>query len=284
MQAFQKITSEPLAQFLIIGLALFAVDRLFSPDEADPRSIVIGDEVYTRLANVFDEARGRLPTEEEMAPLVERFLVNETLYREALALDLDHGDEMMRERLAQRMRLILYSGITVEEPSDEILRAWLAERPGLYDAPATISFQIIGLDGTEEEARAEAARAAAREATEAVVKPAGIRMLTMMERPRNQLVAMFEEFFVAGMEAAPLGEWTAVESSRGWQIVKLIETRPAVKATFDAIRGQAATDWKEEQLQREARESLAALRATYDVETEPYDPDGIARFAADATN
>ena len=275
MSAWRKLLTEPLLQFLVIGLVLFVADRMTREEQADPRLIRVDDEAYARLAYIYKEANDRVPTIEEMPPLVERFIINETLYREARSLRLDEGDEMMRSRLVQRMRLMLYSGIAVDAPSDEVLQEWLAERPDRYDVQPAISFQVIGLDATEEEARAEAEAANTRAAAGESAQTEGKRMFTFSGRPRAQMVAAFEESFIAAIEAAPQDIWTAVPSSRGWQVVQLLGTEPGRRPEFAEIRAEAIGDWQEERLQFEARASLDALLDGYPVEHELYDPERI---------
>ena len=278
----RRILTEPLVQFALIGVALFAVDRATQPETVDPRTIRVDAEVHRRLADIFEESRDRLPTPLEMDTLVERFLMNETLFREALALRLDDGDEMIRERLMQRMRLMMYSGIEVEAPSDEVLRAWYAERTEEYAELESLSVQILGIDGTEEEARAQAAAANERQARGAVIKPAGVPLVNFRERPRLQLVSIFGEEFVRAIEAAPVEKWTAVPSPRGWQVVQLRGRTPARAPAFEEIRQRLEDDWRRDELHRRAREDLAALRARYPVVREPCGPDVVKTDAAAA--
>lgn len=276
MSLLRRIATEPLMQFALIGIVLFAVDRVMAPAVTDPREIRVDDSVYARLAGIFQEAEQRLPDAEEMDRLVERYILNETLFREARALELDHGDEMMRERLIQRMRLLIYSGLEVAPPDDATLKAWLAENPDRYDQPARVSFRVIGLDATEAEARAEAERAATREAAGEPIKPEGVRMLSFISRPRAQLSAVFEESFIAAIEAAPRDTWSAVPSSRGWQVVKLLDATPSYRPRFDEIRQTAAADWREAEIQRQARRTLDSMIASYPVRREAYAPDRLA--------
>ncbi len=273
----RRIVAEPLVQFALIGVALFAVDRATRPETVDPRTIRIDAEVHQRLADIFEESRERLPTPEEMDTLVDRFIMNETLFREALALRLDDGDEMIRERLMQRMRLMMYSGIEVERPAEEVLRAWYAERADEYAELETVSVQILGIDGTEEAARAEAEAANDRAARGAVIKPAGVPLVNFRERPRLQLVSIFGEDFVSAIEAAPLETWTAVPSPQGWQVVRFLGRTPARAPAFEEIRARLENDWRRDELHRRARADLAALRATYPVVREPYGPDVVRR-------
>ena len=283
MSILRKLVAEPLVQFLAIGLVIFGIDRMTAEETADPREIRVDEAVYTRLAGIFYEIEDRLPGSEDMDRMVDRYVINETLFREARALELDHGDEMMRERLVQRMRRIIYSGIEVETPEEDILRAWVADQPGRYILPAKVSFRVLGIDATEEDARAMAAQTQAREDAGETVKPEGVRMLSLIDRPRPQLVAAFEEAFIAAIEAAPKDKWTAVPSVRGWQVVKLLDTKPAHEPEFEDIRKRASGDWREWETQRRARGTLDSLMASYPVARDPFDPamlDGLVAARA----
>ncbi len=280
-EPLRRIVAEPLVQFALIGGLLFAADRATRPATLDPRTIRVDAEVHQRLASLFRAGRDRLPTPDEMDGMVERYLINETLFREALALRLDDGDDVIRERLMQRMRQMMYSGIYVPPPSEEVLRAWYSERAADYATLETISVQILGLDGSEAEARAEAAAANQRQARNAVITPADVPLVTFRERPRIQLVSMFNEAFIAAIEAAPIEKWTAVPSPQGWQVVQFRGKTPARAPAFEEIRERLETDWRRDELQRRARADLTALRATYPVVREPYGPDVVATEATE---
>lgn len=280
MSIMRKLAGEPLLQFLIIGLVLFAADRMTAEEAADPREIVVDDAVYARLAGIFQDIEDRPPGPDDMDRMVDRYVINETLFREARALELDHGDDMMRERLVQRMRLLIYSGIEVDAPADDVLKAWLAENPSRYQVPSRLSFRVLGLDATEDEAQREATLAQAREDAGEPVKTEGVRMLSFIGRPRVQLVATFEDSFVSAIEAAPVGKWTAVPSSRGWQVVKLLEALPARAPDFDQIRTRAMADWQEAETQRRARSALDSLMASYPVTRQPFDAAEIEAILA----
>ncbi len=273
---FAGLIREPLVQFLAIGLVLFGISNAISPRKAaDPREIVLDQDVYSRLASIFAEKNNRAPTVEEMAPLVDRFLINETLFREAKSLNLDQGDEMIRERLVHRMRLLIYNGINVDPPSEPVLRKWVDANKQRYQSPELLSFKVIALDANEAEARREAENAQTRKIAGEVVKPAGIRMLTFAERPRLQLSQAFETAFVDAVAALEPETWSAVPSSRGWQVVELIKRVPPRAPTFEEIQSTARKDWKHEATQRVARETLDALMASYSVSELPYDRDTV---------
>ena len=277
MSALKRLIREPLLHFAAIGAVLFAADLATREEAEDPRLIKIDEPLQRELAELFQTTRGSLPTETEMDQMVEQHIKNEVLYREARSLQLDHGDDMIRERLAQRLRQMMYSGITVDDPTEDDLRAWFDARAERYETPATVSFRVIGVDGDEALATEVADAAAARAAGGEVVKPTDYHMLTFNKRPRPQLVDLFGEKFIAAIEASPMGEWSPVESPRGWQAVELIATTASSAPTFEQARDGVLTDWRQFELQREARTALESLMTSYPVRRVPYSAELLRR-------
>jgi hypothetical protein len=272
----KRIGSEPLVQFGLIGLALYAVSAAVSPERDDPRLIVVDGDVHRHLASVFQTERDRPPSAEEMDHLVERYVMNETLVREARTLRLDWGDEMVRERLIQRIRLMMYSGIAVDPPSDEVLRPWFESRAERYVIPGELTFRVIGLDSDEKTA-AEAEAAAMN--ADAGHAPSGPKV-AFRDRPRSQMTKLFGDAFIAAVEAAEPGVWTPVSSPKGWQVVQLDGFTEDQPQSFDQAKNAARADWSQERVQIEARAALDALMARYPVKRLPYDPALLAAQAA----
>ena len=279
-----KIAAEPLVHFLAIGLVLFVASEILKPEVDDPRTIKIDLGVQSHLSNLFEADRGQLPSEAEMDELVEVYIRNETLYREARALKLDDGDDMMRERLAQRMRLMLYSGISVGQPTEEELRAWFDEKGQVFDQPALLTLEIIGLDATQDEALAVAEEAIAREGTENPMRSPEVTLVSFKKRPMNQLQRLFGDAFMARIDGLPEGEWAAIESPRGWQVARLIERVEPVPARFEDVAEDIRGRWREERKQADARAALSALMQTYPVEREPYASELLRSDGGDVEN
>jgi hypothetical protein len=273
---WRSLRAEPLAHFLAIGLALFAADRLLSPEEQNPRLIRVDDAVYGKIVDIFAESRGRPPTAEEMAPLIDRWIMNETLYREALALGLDRGDDMIRERVMQKMRVLIHSGIEIDPPEERVLRAWFEENRDRYADPALLSIRIARVDGTEAEARAAA------EALNADDEAAGLRVYPYADRPREAMIEVFGARFIEDVEALEPGRWSAVETPGGWQAAILDAYEPGREARFEEAANAAAADWTEQTFRATARRSLEALMAGYEVAWEPYEAAAFADRAAKA--
>ncbi|MES2564868.1 MAG: peptidyl-prolyl cis-trans isomerase, partial [Pseudomonadota bacterium] len=85
-KAWPKWLREPLVHFLVLGALLFTIDYFISGRDDDPRTINVDAAVDSQARQVFSEARGRAPNDEELYALRRVWLDNEVLYREGLAL------------------------------------------------------------------------------------------------------------------------------------------------------------------------------------------------------
>ncbi|MFN3615080.1 MAG: peptidyl-prolyl cis-trans isomerase, partial [Rubrimonas sp.] len=264
-----RIADEPLAQFLAIGLLIFAVDRLTATEAADPRRIVLDQAAYGDIVSEFAIVEGRAPSPAEMDRLAEQWVMNETLYREARALRLDEGDEMVRERIMQKLRVLMHSAVVVDDPDDETLRAWFEENRARYDSPERLSFRLGRLDGTEDEARALAARLNAVFAGEARLAPGEVNVFPFPDRPRPVLEQVFGPDMVAAVAALPEGVWAPLDTVNGWQAALFEGATPGEAADFEAMRLAVAAEWREAAMRRAARQSVEALMAGYRVERAP---------------
>lgn len=278
-----RILAEPLVHFLLIGLTLFGLSQWRVARAEDPNEIVVDARAYSELVETFAAERGRVPSEREMATLVNRWIINETLYREAQSLGLTEGDEMIRERIMQKMRVLIQNAVVVEPPDEATARRWFAAERDRYDTPPRLSFQLARVDGAEAEARDVARRMNAQDHAPSTASP---RIYPFQDRPRPTLVEVFGEDFLTQIEAAPRDVWTAVATPGGWQVARLTEVAPEAAAEFSEIAGTVRADWVAEEARRVETEAVEALIAGYDVAVEPYDPQAFeteARLAADAS-
>jgi len=281
-RAAARLRRDPLAHFLAIGLAVFALDRATGEDANDPTLMRIDGAVYGELVDIYAAANGREPTEEEMRPLVSRWILNETLYREALARGLDQGDEMIRERIAQKMRILIRGGVDVDAPDDDTLRAFFEARRADYVDPATLSIEIARIGRGEAEARRWAQRLNALDERDETPPADAPRVFAFYDRPRDAMVSVFGAPFLDAVEALPPTIWTAMDTPDGWHAARLIASAPRYEASFEEARNAVLADWRQ-QAQRQAEyAAVEALVDRYDVLRGRYDPAAYRARAAAA--
>jgi hypothetical protein len=119
----KRILKEPFIHFLLIGGLLFLLYGMLNK-ERDESEIVIDDNLVNELVAKWELKRNRQPTFEELENLIDEYIQQEVLYKEALVMKLDHNDEIVKRRLAQKMEFIS-DGLTESlQPTKEMLMAY----------------------------------------------------------------------------------------------------------------------------------------------------------------
>jgi len=129
--------------FFALGALLFILFGMVSDDgpRADRDTIVVDANLIAALESRFEGVWQRPPTVAEREGLIENWVREEVLYREALALGLDRNDPVVRRRVAQKMEFML--DIDRRLPAEAELLEWLEAHPEKYREPASYAFEQI---------------------------------------------------------------------------------------------------------------------------------------------
>ena len=142
--AVSRFLRAPLLHFLILGLLLFGLySRYGEKGETVTKEIVVSSQQVQLLSSLWEKQWRRPPTPQELDGLVQSFIREEVLYREALAMGLDKDDTVVRRRLAQKIEFLAQDLATQIEPSDQELRTFFEEHPEVFEEPALITFTHV---------------------------------------------------------------------------------------------------------------------------------------------
>ena len=253
---------EPLLHFALLGAALFAIDHAIASREDDPRLIVVGPEVDDEAKRLFAASRGRAPNADELKALRDRWIDNEVLYREGLALRVDRGDTAIRERVIFKALSVVDAGVKLPTIDDKQLRAWFEARHAKYDEPPRFDFQEAVAAGDASESAQRAFVEALNAGTPGDVR-AGLRMFK--GRPRENLVQSYGPEFAQALESAPIGQWRAQPSKEGLRAIRLEAITPARPADFEMLRGVVLQDWTDATLAEQRSAAVRSMAQKYTV-------------------
>ena len=265
---------EPLFHFLLIGFAVFGLNAVFASrregGRGSDREIVVTSGRIQSLEETFRRLWGRPPSADELQGLVNDYVREEALMREAIALGLDRDDAVVRRRLAQKMEFLSEDAASVMQPSEADLRAFMAAHPQDFAAEPRLTFSQIGLDP---EKRQDADRLLAdlnrgRGDLEAL---SFIRMLPVhvdtMER--RDVVTLFGPEFTTKLETLPVGTWVGpVPSGYGLHFVRFESIQPGHAQSFEAARDAVAREWSAAKRQEMKDAQINQLLARYKVSIE----------------
>jgi hypothetical protein len=260
---------EPLLHFTLLGALLFGVDHVLVGRADDPLAIVIGPEVDKEARELFKAERGQDPTPQQLEALRQRWLANEVLYREGLALQVDKGDTTIRERVIFKALNIVESNLKLPPSDERTLRAWFESNRAKYDEPARFDFQEATLAGQNTEA---AVRAFVADLNSGAMGETKADLSVFKGRPHSNIVLSYSEAFAKALESAPPGEWRAYATRNGWRAMRLEAITPGKTAGFEVLANVVKQDWIDATMAEQRTAAVGALTRKYTVRVESGKP------------
>src|SRR3979490_2535714 len=254
---------EPLLHFLVLGALIFGADAILHPAAKDDREIIVTKALRQSFIENFDEDKERTPSAGELEMMIESWVASEILYREGKMLAVDRGDDMIRDRIAFKLQLLIFDQIRVAPPTEDELRAWFAATHQRFDEPERVRFSLPPPPAHAPGRRPLEAIQAQRESEPLQKQTRGI-----LGRPVASLAASFGEDFRDAVLALPMGKWAVLQSKDGWHVVRLDSRRAGVLATLESVRDEAARIWQTDETPKSAWEAVTRLKAPYNV---PYE-------------
>jgi hypothetical protein len=268
MQTFTRLLREPLLHFLAIGLALFTAYALLSSGvnggDGSERIAVTAAEIGWLKQN-FQARWLRPPTETELRGLVDDYVRQEVLYREALAMGLDSNDEVIRRRMVQKIEFMTEDLAAQAQPTEAELQTYFQENLDDYLIPERRSFTHIYFDldrsGQDAVDRAEQLLAELRAAGVEDIDASVLGDRFMLEhdyqiQSRVEVERAFGQRFAASLFELSPGEWQGpIASGYGLHLVQVTEVRKGEVPELAAVRDEVLRDHAA-MVKQQAREAM----------------------------
>ena len=249
-----------LVHFAAIGGALYAL----ALRGEDRRVVEIDGAVLGELRDSQAKKLGVAALPEAGRREVDgRAIEDEILYREALRLRLDRDDPIVRQRLVQKLLLLVEDlGGASRDPSPAELRAYFEATRERWRRPARYHFVHVfaaQLEALPSAASIEGA-VAAPSSGEAFPYPRDVRS------SREEVARVFGAAFADGVVALAEGEVSAaLRSPFGWHRVRLVERVAGAPAAFEEVAKDVHLDYLLARREQVVGAYLTETAATYDV-------------------
>jgi hypothetical protein len=294
-----KLLREPLVHFIALGAGLFILFSIVGNPAEDgggrpgrTNRIVVTAGHIERLVESWKRTWQRPPTPQELNGLIQDYIREEILSREALALGLDRNDTIIRRRLRQKMEF-LFEDITPQtEPTNEELQAYLAENPDRFRIEPRLTFTHVYLNpdrrGTNLQRDVERLLAELSQSPNtlnaAALGDAFLLAHNFKATPESEVTNVFGNGFAASLLQLERGQWKGpIESGYGMHLVLVserIEGRvPALEEVRDAVQRELLTVRRNEVNEATYRR----LRDRYSVTVEMHKSvDGVKQASREA--
>lgn len=266
---------DPAAIFLAAVLIIFLIIcgwRAIDAHRAS-RTISVDAAQVARLRKDFESDLRRAPTPGEMDRLIRGYIREEIYYREAVRLNLDNNDPVIRRHLRSKMENVIRARLNRARPDDATLQKMLDKNPGKYAANTRYSFDQIFLTAFDPEiAGAKAQAALARlnniDNWQALSDPLPVPP-RIDDMPRGDIAKIFGQQFadeLTRIADAPKNRWLGpIGSGFGIHLLRIRKVTASAKPRLADVRQILADDWRTSS--QEAREAQAyqKLRDRYRV-------------------
>jgi len=286
-----KFLKDPLAHFLALGLGLFLLYAALNPGGRtvdDPKRIVVDrDGLLTFLqyrTKTFQPklAAARLDAmpKEKLKRLIDDYVREEALHREALALGLGRNDYVIKRRMIQKIDFITQGfAEAVIKLSEDDIKAYYDAKKARYREQAYITFTHVFFD-TERHKPDEAAALAKAKLAELKAGPVpfsdapkhGARFpygVNYVERTRNHVESHFgRQMTRALFELEPDDSaWHGpFLSPYGAHLVMVVGKKEARIPPLEEMRERVEADLTSKRRKEQSEKAIKAIVDSYRVE------------------
>ena len=294
-----KLLKDPLAHFLALGLGLFLLYAAVNPGGGtvdDPKRIVVdrgGLLTFIQYrTKTFQPklAAARLDamSGDKLKRLIDDYVREEALHREAKALGLGESDYVIKRRMVQKIDFITQGfADAVIKVSEDDLKAYYETNKDRYREQAFITFTHVFFgterrSATEAKALAEAKLAELRSGAAAFSDapkhgerfPYGVNYV---ERTRDHVERHFGKTMTDVLFAVEPedGAWHGpLLSSYGVHLVMVVKKQDARLPALKEVRGRVEADLTSERKKQQSEKAIRAIVDSYRVDIELKDDRG----------
>lgn len=272
-----QMAKEPLIQFLFIGACIYGAYALFgaADDEAADKTIVVDAKRIDGFIGEWQRRWNRPPTRQELDGVINAFVREDILYRQAVAMGLDADDPITRRRMAQKLEFLTNDIALLKEPADGELEQYFQTNIQAYREPDLITFSQAFLDPDRREAATlDDARvlllqlqAAGKPDPETLV--AGDRFMLQGYYPEVSELDIRRQFGTGFAEAVMKlepGKWHGpVLSGYGVHLVFVYSVQQAPPPVFKDVQNDVLANWQTAQQKKFNADFFENLKARYDI-------------------
>jgi parvulin-like peptidyl-prolyl isomerase len=285
-----KIIRDPLVHFLAIGLGFFLLFNLVSDDkwQVDDQIVVVDERALLEFmqfqAKAFDSEHFTDQmasfTSQQMQQLIDDYIREEVLYREAKNLGMELNDNLIRRRMVGKIEYLTRSMTSqLINASQAQLKALYQERKDEYYIEPAITFTHVFFD-TEKHGLDQARELAISQLDEFITKSMPTFSeaakytdrfpyhLNYVKRSRSFIQSHFGESFTQDLfrgETNNNNWFGPIQSAYGYHLVLMLEQTEGRYPPIGEVIDELSEEFKRQQTLKLQNQAIQSLIDTYQV-------------------
>jgi hypothetical protein len=261
--------SKKLISFLCIGLAILLLDSWLDSNNRD-KTIILYDDEINSLIETWTAQVGRPPNDQDLKGIINQLVEEEILYREALNLDLDKDDIIIKRRLAQKIGFLKQEEQS-KLPTESELKEYFESKETEYFMDLRLSFTHLYF--SKEKNGTERAIASLKIIQEEEGFPDSDPFLVgknFLNKTPKEIDRDFGNGFSAFITQGKLDSWLGpFESIYGSHLVKISQIVGARKPNLNEVKKAVLTDYLLDMKQQDMRNYIEGLKGEYEIQINP---------------
>ncbi len=275
--SLKRFIREPLVQFLFIGSCIYGLFFLFGQGEEEPGDNVLRVDMamIDGLIGQWENRWGRAPTRDEIHGLIDNYVREEVLYRQAVAMGLNKDDPITRRRMAQKLEFLSSDLASAQEPAEGELEQFFADNEADYRSGVHVTFLQVFFNpdsrknATIDDAEAELRKLEEMGTPDPATLQAGDRSLVgshFTNVDETTIARQLGGGFAESVMRLEPGQWHGpVLSGFGVHLVYIFELEPGHTPEFETVKDQVREDWLEARRQEFNAEFLENLKSRHNI-------------------
>jgi len=284
----KKVFGEPLVWFMLLGAIIFFLKYTWLKEEGDYQIRVTQNDV-SRIRSQWEAQSTKPLSEIELRSLLEDFVLEEILYREAVRLELDQNDVIIRRRLVQKLQFLVEDVSNKDLPTTSTLQPYFNKHLDQYTLSPRISFSHLYFNrkkpGTTTDKDLRLMKAKLNEeaihggtskinltgAGDPFMLPFAYHQIT----PDKTAYLFGRAFADAIFKLKADNQWHGpVASGYGAHLVMVSSYAAARHPSFEEVRDKVSADFEKARREKVDRDMKKKLRKKYQVFMDVYSSEG----------
>ena len=281
-----KLSKESLVYFFVLGFVVFGLHAFLNSEmkvrDEDPFTVEVASADVEWIRSSWETRMKRQPTQLELQGLINNYIREEILQREALAMGMDEKDMIIKRRLVQKLTFVFEDLAETMEPTDDELKNYMQENQEKYRIPEMMSFTHIYFDPDKSKEVVNEAKTvldrlkSAESPSEKILSLGDVIMMDASFRKKSpdEVARIFgKEFTDELFSASKLGWQGPIISTYGLHIVFIEERIASQMPAFDNIREDVKIDFVYERKKQVIDNAYNTAKSRYTVLVEglPYE-------------
>ncbi len=281
----KKLLKEPFFHFILIGFALFLLYGLVNTQSNSKDAIVIDDNDIDNFIAKWEMQWNRQPTEKELEGMIKQNIYQEVFYREALKMNLDENDEIIKRRLSQKMQFLSNDLASLKKVTDEELAIYYKENSDNYLTPTSYTlYQIVFTADNRNNPKQDAENTlnSFADASFDEMKNKGDKLpfaYQFTDISSNDLALQLGSIFSIGLENVALNKWAGpISSGFGEHLVFITDKVAPISPSLENVKEKVIQDYEYDYHEKINKEIYQLIKQKYDIQIEIESKDFDPKF------